>query len=166
MPNLFRVLGSVDLFRVFADKMHIAPRLSLVNIAGLNKVLRSEIFVSEDRQMWAVHLILDFKPLLDKFQEVGHAIRASDLWLAWIDVSMPGFLAQEDLSPVELPLHHALLEAAASREETISSRLSFDEEIDQFQLEEEKEEKGAPIIPILDAEDKFDRFLGDRKSVV
>ena len=91
---------------------------------------------------------------------MGHAIRASDLRLAWIDVSMPGFLAQEDLSPVELPLHHALLEAAASREETISSRLSLDEEIDQFQLEEEKEEKGAPIIPILDAEDEFDRFLG------
>ena len=33
----------------FADKRHIAPRFSLVNIAGLNKVLRSEIFVSEDR---------------------------------------------------------------------------------------------------------------------
>ena len=51
MPDLFRVLGNVDLFRVFADKRHVAPRLSLVNIAGLNKVLRSEIFVSEDRQM-------------------------------------------------------------------------------------------------------------------
>ena len=33
----------------FADKRHVAPRLSLVNITGLNKVLRSEIFVSEDR---------------------------------------------------------------------------------------------------------------------
>ena len=32
---------------VFADKEHVASRLSLVNIAGLNKVLRSEIFVSE-----------------------------------------------------------------------------------------------------------------------
>ena len=33
----------------FADKRHIALRLSLVNIVGLNKVLRSKIFVSEDR---------------------------------------------------------------------------------------------------------------------
>ena len=73
---------------------------------------------------------------------------------------MPGFLAQENLSPVELPLHHALLEAAALREETISLRLSLDEEIDQFQLKEEKEEKGVLVIPILDAEDEFDRFLG------
>ena len=73
---------------------------------------------------------------------------------------MPGFLAQEDLSPVELPLHHALLEAATPREETISLRLSLDEEIDQFQLKEEKEEKGVLVIPILDAEDEFDRFLG------
>ena len=49
MLDLFRVSGSVDLFRVFADKRHVAPRLNLVNIAGLNKVLRSEIFVSEDK---------------------------------------------------------------------------------------------------------------------
>ena len=34
------------------------------------------------------------------------------------------------------------------------------EEIDQFQLEEEKEEQGAPVIHVLDAEDKFDRFSG------
>ena len=75
---------------------------------------------------------------------------------------MPGFLAQENLSPVELPLHHALLEAAALREETISLRLSLDEEIDQFQLKEEKEEKGVLVIPILDAEDEFDRFSSVR----
>ena len=34
---------------VFVDKRHIIPRLSLVNVQGLNKVLRSEIFISEDR---------------------------------------------------------------------------------------------------------------------
>ena len=52
---------------VFANKRHIAPRLSLVNIADLNKVLRSEVFVSENRQLRAVHLILDFKPISDNF---------------------------------------------------------------------------------------------------
>ena len=64
--------------------------------------------------------------------------------------------------PVELPLQHALLEVTAPKKETVSSRLSLEEEIDQFQLKEEKEEKGAPVIPILDAEDKFDRFSGVR----
>ena len=34
---------------VFADKRHVASRLSLVNIPGLNKLLRLEIFISEDR---------------------------------------------------------------------------------------------------------------------
>ena len=52
---------------VFADKRHVAPRLSLVNVADLNRVLRSEVFVSEDRQLRVVHLILDFKPLSDNF---------------------------------------------------------------------------------------------------
>ena len=33
---------------VFADKAHVAPKLSLVNVAAFNKVLRSEIFMSED----------------------------------------------------------------------------------------------------------------------
>ena len=34
---------------VFANKRHTAPRLSLVNVQGLNRLLRSEIFISEDR---------------------------------------------------------------------------------------------------------------------
>ena len=63
----------------FTDKRHVAPKLSLVNVVGLNKVLSFEIFVSEDRQLRAIHLILDFEPLSDAFQEVGHAIRAGDL---------------------------------------------------------------------------------------
>ena len=36
---------------VFVDKRHITLRLSLVNVQGLKKVLRSEIFISEDRQL-------------------------------------------------------------------------------------------------------------------
>jgi len=34
---------------VFADKRHVAPRLNLVNVADLNRVLRFEVFMSEDR---------------------------------------------------------------------------------------------------------------------
>ena len=67
---------------VFADKRHVAPKLSLVNVPSLNKVLMFEIFMSEDRQLRAIHLILDFVPLSDAFQEVGNAIRASDPRLA------------------------------------------------------------------------------------
>ena len=47
----------------------------MVNVANLNRVLRSEVFMSEDRQLRVVHLILDFEPLSDTFQDVGHAIR-------------------------------------------------------------------------------------------
>ena len=47
---------------VFADKKHVTPRLGLVNVPDLNRFLRSEVFVSEDRQLGAVHLILDFEP--------------------------------------------------------------------------------------------------------
>ena len=74
---------------------------------GLNKVLRLEVFVSKDRQLQVVHLIFDFKPLSENFQDVGNVIRAGDPRLTWIDVSVPGFLAQEDLPPVELPLHRS-----------------------------------------------------------
>ena len=56
---------------VFVDKRHVAPKLSLVNVQGLNKVLRSKVFMSEDRQLQSVHLILDFKPLPNQFQDVG-----------------------------------------------------------------------------------------------
>ena len=36
---------------VFADKRHIAPKVNLVNVPALNYLLRSEIFISEDRQL-------------------------------------------------------------------------------------------------------------------
>ena len=65
----------------------MAPNLIFINILDLNRVLKSEVFVSEDRQLRAVHLILDFIPLSDKFQDVGNAIRANDPRLARIDVS-------------------------------------------------------------------------------
>ena len=54
------------------------PSLKLVNVTDLNRVLRSEVFMSEDRQLRAVHLILNFEPLSDNFQEVGHGIKAGD----------------------------------------------------------------------------------------
>ena len=101
---------------VFVDKRYVALRLNLVNVAGLNKVLRSEIFVSKDKQLRAIHLILDFEPLSNQFQDVGQIMRAGDPRLRRIDVFVPSFLAREDLPPVKLPLHHALPEVASLRE--------------------------------------------------
>jgi len=50
----------------------------------------------------------------------------------------------------------------APREETASSRLSLEEEIDQFQLKEERKKKGDSVIRISDIEDEFERISGVR----
>ena len=60
--------------------------------------------MSEDHQLRAVHLILDFEPISRVFQDIGHAIRARDPMINRIDVSKPNFLAQDDLPPVRLPV--------------------------------------------------------------
>jgi len=77
----------------FADKNHVTPSLNLTNVATLNYLLRSEIFISEDRQLRAVLLILDFLPISEVYQDIGNAIRAGYPRLARIDVSLPIFLA-------------------------------------------------------------------------
>ena len=72
--------------------------------------------MSEDKQLRAIHLILNFQPLFDKFQDVGHAIRAGDPRLARIDVLVPRFLAREDIVPIDLPSCRPPYEAAVLRE--------------------------------------------------
>ena len=162
----FSSLTIICFSKVFADKRHVAPHLSLVNVNNLNEVLRSEVFVNEDRQLRAVHLILDFQPISDIFQEMGHAIKVGDPRLHRIDVSILGFLAREDIMPAGIPLVLTLPEAATPREGTAFSRLSLEEEIDQFYLEEEKEDREAQVIPISDVEDEFDRLSGVRTPVI
>ena len=78
---------------IFVDKKQVAPQISLTNVTALNYLLRSEIFVSEDRHLRAIYLVLDFEPLSKIFQEVGHAIRVGDPRLAKINISRPDFLA-------------------------------------------------------------------------
>ena len=90
---------------VIANRRRVAPQLSLTNVAALNYLLRSKILVSEDRQLRAIHLILDFKPIPRTFQDIGHAIRIGDPRINRIDVSRPYFLAQDDLPPIKLPIH-------------------------------------------------------------
>ena len=151
---------------IFANKRQVAPKLSLTNVATLNYLLRSEIFVSEDKQLQAAHLILDFKPILEIYQEIGHDIKASDPWLARIDVSRPNFLAQEDLPPVILPLQRVLPEVVATpREEIASSRSSLEEEIGKFHFEKEETQR-VIVVHISDAEDEPDRHLGVHASIL
>ena len=91
---------------IFADKEHVSPKLSLVNILGLNYLLRLEIFISEDEQLRVAHLILDYKPISCIFQDAGQALRVGSSRLACIDFSKPGFLARRDLLPIQLPIQH------------------------------------------------------------
>ena len=142
----------------------MSPNLNLINIVDLNKVLRAKVFVSEDKQLRAIHLILDFKPLSDKFQDMGHTIRANDPRLALIDVLVPGFLAREDIMQVKLPSCRSPRETVVLREETAFSRLSLEVEINWFHLEEEREKQGDPVIQVSDSEGELDRFLGVRTS--
>ena len=65
-------------FLYLIDKEHVSPWLSLTNVASLNYLLRSQIFVNDDGQLRATHLILDYKSLSRTFQEVGNAIKAND----------------------------------------------------------------------------------------
>ena len=128
------------------DKFFTNPKLSLINIPALNYLLRSEIFVNDDGQLRAVHLILDFEPISRSFLDVGNSIRAGDHRLTRIDVSRPNFLAPYDLPPVDHPIPQGIpiiaqplqevpLGEAILREGTTSSS-SLEQEIDTFRFEE------------------------------
>ena len=45
---IFIDLTTIFFLDVFADKDHVAPRISLTNIPALNYLLSLEIFVSKD----------------------------------------------------------------------------------------------------------------------
>ena len=128
----FHELTMALFLAVIADKRHIAPWLSHSNVVALNYLLQLEIFVSDDRQLRAIHLILDFEPISKVFREIGHAFRAGDPQINCIDVSRPDFLARDDLPPIKLPIHQILpllviplqqvsLEATVAVEEEIAS---------------------------------------------
>ena len=53
----------ISFLDIFANKNHVALRLSYTNIQALNYLLRLEIFVSEDGQLRAAHLVLDYEHL-------------------------------------------------------------------------------------------------------
>ena len=154
-------------FLCLTDKEHVSPWLSLTNVAMLNYLLRSQIFVNDVGQLWAAHLILDYEPLSRTFQEVGNAIRANDYQLGRIDVPQPHFLAPHDLPPVDHPIPQGVPLVAqpiqqvplglAIAEEGVASSSSLEEEIDKFQFEEETQ--GVEVIVISEAEEETDEYL-------
>ena len=91
-------------FFYLIDKTQVNPQIGLINVSVLNYLLRSQIFMNDDRQFQATHLILDYEPISRTFLDVGNSIRANDYRLARIDVSQPGFLAPHDLPPVDHPI--------------------------------------------------------------
>ena len=154
-------------FLCLTDKEHVSPRLSLTNVAALNYLLRSQIFVNDVGQLRAAHLILDYEPLSRNFQEVDNAIKANDYRLARIDISRPHFLAPYDLLPVDHPIPQGVplamqliqqvpLRIAVAEERTASSS-SLEEEIDKFQFEEE-ETQGVEAIFISEAEEETGEY--------
>ena len=141
--------------------MYTNPKLSLINVPALNYLLRSQIFVNDDGQLCAVHLILNFEPISRAFLDVDNSIRADDYRLARIDVSRPGFLAPYDLPPVDHPIPQGIpftaqplqqvpLGQAIVEERAVSSSF-LEEEIDRFQFEKE-------AIIISEAEEGADEY--------
>ena len=68
--------------------------------------------MNDNRQLRAVHLILDFEPIFRSYLDVGNSIRVDDYRLARIDVSQPGFLASYNLPPVDHPIPQGIPFAA------------------------------------------------------
>ena len=122
-------MTNIFFLNVFTDKNHVAPKLSLINVPTFNYLLRSEVFVSEDGQLQAAYLILDYEAISLIFQDVGQALKTGNPKLAQVDVSKPGFLAQRDLPPVVLPAWPIPQEVATPRKEAASTHLSLEAKI-------------------------------------
>ena len=128
----------------------------MVNIPALNFLLRSEIYVSADGQLWSAPLIFDYVPLSRSVVDAGQANRAGSPRLACIDVSILGFLALRDLPPVQLPARCVLPAAVVPVEEAGSSQSSLEKQIDQFHFAEEGE-VSARLVELSNSDSDLDR---------
>ena len=113
--------------------------------------------MSENGQLWAAYLILDYEPLSRISQDASQAIRAGSPQLASIDVFKPGFLTRRDLPPVQPPAQRVPQEVAILREEIDSTHSSLKAEIDHFRFDEEGEVLTRPV-ELSDFDLDLDRF--------
>ena len=51
----------------FVNKYSAIPNFNLINEPYLNKVLKAEVFVHTNKQLWAVHLIINYISLSSSF---------------------------------------------------------------------------------------------------
>ena len=78
-------------FNDFTNRRSTKPKLSLVNKASLDKVLKAKIYVNEaDGQLRAAHLILGYTPISFAFQAPKCVIRARNPRLQRISVAYKG----------------------------------------------------------------------------
>ena len=63
MPFPFLTVFFVCFLNGFADKNAAVPNFNLVNQPSLDKILKAEVFVYNDSQLLAAHLILGYNPL-------------------------------------------------------------------------------------------------------
>ena len=143
----------------------MTPRISLINVPALNYLLRSQIFLNDNGQLPAAHLILDYEPISRTFLDVDNSIKANDYHLAHIDVYRPHFLAPHDLPPIAHPIPQGIPLAAQplqqvplrqEAEEGAASSSSLEEEIDKFRFEEEETQVEA--IVISEAEEETNKY--------
>ena len=85
----------------FADKCAAEPNLSMVNKESLDKILCIEVFVHDDDQLRAAHIILGYKPISSDFQAPKCVIKAKDPYLHHITVAVPDFLLPEGAPVLE-----------------------------------------------------------------
>ena len=130
-------------FNDSADRRSTKPRLSLVNKASLDRVLKAEIYVNEaDGQLRAAHLILGYTFLSFAFQAPKCVIRARDPRLYRISVAYKGFVVPEDiLLPKDTSRTKPLFVAAISTGASSSQPALREEEVEEKEEEEEGEEE-------------------------
>ena len=137
----------------FANKNTAAPNFSLVNQSSLDKILKVEVFVHSDGQLWATHLILGYTPISKSFQVPKCVIKAKDPCLHQISVAILGFLVADPIPKgipkATLPLQYTTGEA------TFSHPTIKEEEEEERKEEEEKEEE---VVEVSDSEDNFSIF--------
>ena len=63
-----------------------------VHAKDLNFILRSEIYVHWDGQLWASHLILGIEPVYSTWQNFKQALLVDNPLLSYIDVRYANFL--------------------------------------------------------------------------
>ena len=119
-----------------ANEYHTAPAKYLVNFKNLKWILRSEIFLHKDGQLWAAHIILGYKPSTKRFQSPKNVIKAKDPRLALIDVAVLGFLLSE---PSPVGTQDAYLPAP------LAARILYSQELPIPSSNEAKESIPEPI---------------------